>query len=57
MSESRPKGRKKAAETSAKALAGHTSEAWGIDSFWINVGRIILKPDTKNSYSILTAEG
>lgn len=52
MSDSLPKGRKKAAETRAKALEGHTSEAWGIDNFEIKVGRITLKPDTKYSYNI-----
>lgn len=45
----RPKGRRKAAETRAKALEGHTAEDCGIERSSIRVGRRTLKPETKYS--------
>ena len=49
MSARRPKGRKKAAETRAKALDGQTAEACGIERSLIKVGSRTLKPETKYS--------
>ena len=45
----RPKGRRKAAETRAKALAGQTAEDSGIERSLIKVGSRTLKPETKYS--------
>ena len=45
----RPKGRKNAAETRAKALAGQTAEDCGIERSLIKVGKMTLKPETKYS--------
>lgn len=45
----RPKGRRKAAETRAKALEGQTAEDCGIERSLIRVGSRTLKPETKYS--------
>ena len=45
----RPKGSRNAAETKAKALAGQTAEACGIERSLTRVGRMTLKPETKYS--------